>query len=50
MWKTKYFKTEDQANEFMIKNALDYQMQLIFVQDGYEVEYKDVRRILFCTI
>jgi uncharacterized protein YfbU (UPF0304 family) len=50
MWKTKYFKTEDQANQFMIKNALDYQMVLTFVQDGYGVEYKEVRRILFCTI
>ena len=47
MWETKYFKTEEEAQKFMIKKSfVKYQMSLIFVQNGYGVEYKALKRIL----
>jgi len=45
MWKTKYFTTENLAIEWIRQNTLDYQMELIFVANGYGVQYKDMRKI-----
>tara|TARA_R110000824_G_scaffold65732_3_gene171041 strand:+ start:624 stop:767 length:144 start_codon:yes stop_codon:yes gene_type:complete len=45
MWKTKYFTTESLAREWIRQNTLDYQMELIFVANGYGVQYKDMRKI-----
>ena len=40
MYKIKYFKSYKNANNFLAKNINKYKMQLIFVQDGYAVEFK----------
>tara|TARA_R110002020_G_C16046638_1_gene754184 strand:+ start:343 stop:636 length:294 start_codon:yes stop_codon:yes gene_type:complete len=45
MWKTKYFKTENEAHAFMSDNCLYYQMQLIFIENGYGVEYRELKII-----
>ena len=42
MWETKYFKTYEQAKKFMLRNNYKnkYRYELIFVNNGYAVEYK----------
>ena len=46
MWNTKYFKTKNEAEQFINKIKLQYQFTLIYIQDGYGVEYKRLRTIL----
>lgn len=43
MWQTKLFKTFDACQSFMRKHEHEYQMTLIYVQNGYGVEYKKIR-------
>jgi hypothetical protein len=46
MWKIKYFKNYNEAKKFMLritKNA--YKYELIFVHNGYAVEYKKIKTI-----
>ena len=47
MWDIKYFKTYEQAKKFMLK--LDYKNRyikhLLFVDNGYAVEYKIIKTI-----
>ena len=45
MWQTKYFKTELQARNWMAKNSNKYQMDFIFVDNGFGVEYKPLRKV-----
>lgn len=45
MWKIRYFKKEESANKFMNDNRHKYQSVLIFVHNGYAVEYKPLIRI-----
>ena len=44
MWDTKYFKTENELSNFIIDNCLYYQLQIIFIENGYGVEYKKLRK------
>lgn len=41
IWKTKYFKTSDEAHTFMTDNGLYYECQIITVENGYAVEYRN---------
>tara|TARA_R110000803_G_scaffold16816_5_gene46071 strand:+ start:307 stop:444 length:138 start_codon:yes stop_codon:yes gene_type:complete len=45
MWETIYFKTEYEATNFITKYNNKFQMELIFVQDGYGVEYKKLKQL-----
>ena len=45
MWNYIYFKTLEEAEKRMIENNNKYQMEIIFVQDAYGVEYKKLRTI-----
>lgn len=40
MWKYKNFKTEKAARQWMKDNEHRYNMTLIFVENGFAVEYK----------
>ena len=46
MWETKFFKTLEEANNFINKNDRKYQTQLIYVHNGFAVEYKKLKKIL----
>lgn len=43
MWKTKYFNTQEEAEKFMINYQFIYRFQMIFVENGYGVEYKKLK-------
>ena len=45
MWETKFFKTLEEANNFINKNDRKYQTQLIYVHNGFAVEYKKLKKI-----
>jgi len=40
MWKIKYFKSEQKAKQWINDNCHKYQSQLIFVNNGFNVEYR----------
>ena len=48
MWDIKYFKTYEGARKFMLRNNYKnrYRYELIFVEDGYAVEYKKLKQII----
>ena len=45
MYNTKYFKSYKNANNFIAKNINKYKMQLIFIEDGFAVEYKKLIKV-----
>ena len=46
MWKiSKKFKTQKQAEKFILNHSNDYQCNLLFVHNGYKVEYKELKNI-----
>ena len=45
MWEIKYFKEYELAKKFMLRNNNRYRCELIFVHNGYVVEYKKLQRI-----
>ena len=45
MYKTKYFKSYKNANNFIANNINKYKMQLIFIEDGFAVEYKKLIKV-----
>ena len=45
MWNTKFFNTLEGANKFINKNDRKYQSQLIFIHNGFAVEYKKLNTI-----
>jgi len=47
MWDIKYFKTYELAKKFMLRNNYKnrYKYQLLFVENGYAVEYKKLLTI-----
>jgi hypothetical protein len=47
MWEIKYFKEYELAKKFMLRNNYKnrYRYELIFVDNGYAVEYKKLQRI-----
>jgi hypothetical protein len=45
MWNYIYFKTLEEAEKWIRENNNKYQMEIIFVQDAYGVEYTKLRTI-----
>jgi hypothetical protein len=45
MWKTKFFKTQPEAETWIKTNANKYQADLIFVNNGFAVEYRRLKKI-----
>ncbi len=45
MWKTKFFKTYESANKFISINQNKFQTQLLFIENGFAVEYKELKTI-----
>lgn len=43
MWEIKHFKNYDAVLNFINKNEHKYQMDIIYINDGYAVEYKKLR-------
>jgi len=41
----KYFNTEEAARNWIRRNTLDYQMELIFFENKYGVQYKKLKTI-----
>lgn len=47
MWNiSKKFKTQNQAEKFISAHLNDYQCNILFVHNGYKVEYKELKKIL----
>lgn len=45
MWKIKRFKTLDKQRDWIAKNNHRYQITVLFINNGYGVEYKKLRRV-----
>ena len=45
MWQTKIFKTEKSRNNWIEKNKNKYRIDLIFINNGYGIEYKKLVKI-----
>ena len=45
MWITKVFKTEKLRNNWIEKNKNKYRIDIIFVNNGYGIEYKKLIKI-----
>ena len=41
MWRIKTFLTQQLMNEWIKENEHKYSIDIIFINDGYGVEYKD---------
>ena len=44
-WKKRYFKTLKDQNEWIEKNKNKYRIDLIFINNGYGIEYKKLVKI-----
>lgn len=47
MWKTKTFSTSEKMKVWIAAHWQKYQIEIIFVNNGYGVEYKPMRIIDF---
>lgn len=45
MWETKLFKTYQACKNFIVKYGHDYQINVIYLNNGYGVEYKKLRKV-----
>ena len=45
MWKTKIFSTKEKMDAFINKNQGKIQYQEIFVNNGYGIEYRKLRKV-----
>lgn len=45
MWETKIFQTQQQLNDFIQKIKSNYQYEIIFVNNGYGIEYKKLKEV-----
>ena len=45
MWKQERFNSEGKARQFMVDNARKFQMNFLFVRNGFVVEYKPLRKV-----
>jgi hypothetical protein len=45
MWKTKIFKTVELRNKWIEKNKNKYRIDIIFINNGYGIEYKKLVEI-----
>lgn len=46
MWKVRTFKTKEQLNNFIKRNKNKIQYDIIFVNNGFGIEYKKLIKIL----
>ena len=46
MWQTKTFKTLAEQTAWIERNSGRYQIDIIFINNGYGVEYRNLRQIL----
>lgn len=44
-WKTKTFKTREEFNKFVTKNKNKYQMEEVFINNGFAVDYRPLLKI-----
>ena len=48
MWEIKYFKSYQDAKKFMLRQTKKaFRYELLFVNDGYAVEYKQIKKLNF---
>ena len=47
MWSTKTFKTKESFDKFWQKNKNKYQMQEVFINNAYGIDYKPLKKIYF---
>jgi hypothetical protein len=45
MWTTKHFKTQDAMDKWIEKNSNKYQITILYVNNGYALEYKKLRML-----
>jgi hypothetical protein len=45
MWQVKTFKTQESMNKFIRKNQSKMQYAEIFINNGYAIEYRKLRRV-----
>ena len=45
MWEYKEFKTEQDRENWILSNRLKYQIEVIYINNGYAVEYRKLRVI-----
>lgn len=46
MWKIKEFKNRDAFQKFWDEHKYKYQMEEVFINNGYGIEYKPLKKIL----
>lgn len=46
MWEVRTFKTKEQLNNFIKRNKNKIQYDIIFVNNGFGIEYKKITKIL----
>lgn len=44
-WKTKKFNTKEQLNDFFDKNRNRYQMQEVFINNAFGLDYRPLLKI-----
>jgi len=45
MWQVKKFKTQQALNDWQANNSHRYQIDIIYINNGFAVEYKPLRII-----
>lgn len=45
MWQVKTFKTQESMNKWIAKNKHKYQIDIIYVNNAYAVEYRPLKRM-----
>jgi|SaaInlStandDraft_4_1057021.scaffolds.fasta_scaffold218372_1 hypothetical protein len=45
MWLYKEFKTYTEQQRWIIANEYKYQIETVFIENGYSVEYKKLNRV-----
>ena len=45
MWTIKTFKTQREVDNFIAKNAHKIQYNILFINNGYGIEYKKLRKV-----
>jgi hypothetical protein len=47
MWTFRQFRSKENMNKFLTKNAKKIQYVEIFINNGYAIEYRKLKRICF---
>lgn len=45
MWQTKEFKTEESMQKFIDNNRHKLQIEIIYINNGYAIEFRKLKRI-----